>query len=362
MNVKEMHIETNQGLQKIAANRTRKFFGDELDWLLNKNMERYVQSNVTPKADGNGGFEVKQFSIDAIRPLMKTGVELPAFIADPRRYGAVLPGDYAYLISDEAVIKLPGILPDMTPEVPIKTDLARNLLLIPFKRAPNTVPLTPPYYPAATLTINGNIEFDLGAYTLAHDTPYTGYSSPYQLDEIISCMLMTLCANGWHAYWERVGDQYYPRTLVIVSANTIAGSLSMGAVVTNGTILTRTVQTADLPNEPTQDQANRLTASHIVQNLREVAFYKTQPESPISELQQGILYVYANKTFIVTNMRISYVRKHRRISLVLGTDCDLAPEFHQMVCDLTVEYILGMIANPNWEVKLKDDMKRTPLP
>jgi len=67
-----------------------------------------------------------------------------------------------------------------------------------------------------------------------------------------------------------------------------------------------------------------------------------------------VLYTYTNKSFIVTSSRLSYVRKPQRISLSLGQDCEIAPEYHQLICDLTSEYFKAMIADPNWEVKLKD--------
>jgi len=92
MYVKEMHIEVNQSTQKIAANTTRKLLAPEVDWLLNKNMGRFIESRVTPKKDGSGGFEIKQFDIDAIRTLLVTGYDVSAYVADPRRVKAFLPG------------------------------------------------------------------------------------------------------------------------------------------------------------------------------------------------------------------------------------------------------------------------------
>jgi hypothetical protein len=90
------------------------------------------------------------------------------------------------------------------------------------------------------------------------------------------------------------------------------------------------------------------------------AYKKSTYLSPISELEQGSLWVYGDDaSFIVTKVRVSYVKKPARIDLTLGQDCELPSEFHMAVCDLTVEYFKGMIADPNWEVKLRDNMQRS---
>lgn len=359
MYVKEMHIEVNQSLQKIAANRTRKFFDEEVDWLLNKNLSRFIQSRVTPKKDGSGGFEIKQFDIDAIQAILVRGREVPAYVADPRSYKAQLPGDYAYLISDESVIKLAPVDLTNTPTQPLSSVLARNLLVIPIP--PSTLPVGP-YYNNVSMSINGGVVFDIQLYTQQRSTTFTGYNSKDQVYEVSDCLLRELSDQKWSVYWERYAEMYYPRCLVIDTGAVVAtASITIDGTTTPAKPMTYTVQVYDYPTQPTQDQSNRLTASHIVQNLREVAFYKTQPESPISEISQRQLYTYTNKYFTVTSNRLSYVRKPRRISLTLGDDCDLAPEYHQLICDLTVEYVKGMISDPNWEVKLKDNMVRTPI-
>lgn len=359
MYVKEMHIEVNQSVQKIAANRTRKLLDDEVDWLLNKNQGRFVQSRMTPKKDGSGGFEIKQFDIDAIRAIVVRGYEIPAFVADPRSYAAALPGNYGYLISDESIIKVAPLDSTLNPLAPTATTLTQNLLLLPITKSLLAVG---PWYNQVQVFINNGLVFDIQQYTQSRNTTFTGYNSQAQVYEISGCILKELASQKWRVYWERYGTQFFPKTLIIETGPTVtSGSIMIDGITTVGQQKTYALQVVDYPGQPTQDQANRLTASHVVQNLREVAFYRTQPESPISELSGSQLYVYANKYFIVTNCRLSYIRKPRRISLPLGQDCELAPEYHQLICDLTVEYIKAMIADPSWDTKLKDDMTRTAI-
>lgn len=352
MDVREMHIEVMQATQKLAANKTRKLLPEEIDWLLNKCLGRFVQSRVTPKKDGSGGFEIKSFDVDAIRAIMATGVEVPAFIADPRRYQTIIPGDCAYFISDESVIKRPNQDDQLTTNL-----LSQNLLAFPVRKS--LVP-TGPWYTSASITINDAVAFDLVTYVTNRDASYSGFSSPQLITELAAVMLRALCDAGWDAYWESYGDIFMPRTLIVnTGAGSMAGSISIDAITLQGLQSAVSVQANDYPQRQTQDSSNRLTASNVIDNLREVAFYRTQAESPLSMLAGNKVYTYADKTFIVTTTRLSYVRKHKRISLILGDDCELAPEFHQLVCDLTEEYYKQMIADPNWETKLKDDMVRT---
>lgn len=354
-----MHIEVNQAVQKIAANRTRKLLDFEVDWLLNKNMDRFIYSRVTPKRDGSGGFEVKSFDMDAIRTILRPGVEVPTFVADPRRVKAFLPGDYAYLISDESTIKRAQVDLAGTPLKPAKTTLTKNLLLIPvFQSALGTGP----YYANVQVYISSGLVFDMQQYTQIRGATFSGFDSKDEVFYVAPLLLRAISDLGWKVYWEKYAELVYPRTLVVdLGPMTYTGSITIDGVTRPAVASTYYVNELDFYQQPTEDQSNRLTASHIVQNLREVAFYKTQPESPITELAGHILYTYTNASFIVTSTRLTYVRKPQRISLSLGTDCELAPEYHQMICDLTAEYFKAMIADPSWEMKLKDNMTRTPI-
>lgn len=358
MYVKEMHIEVRQGLQKIASNRTRKLLDQEIDWLLNKNYERYVRTKVTPRKDGKGGFEILQDDLDAIRVLVKRGVTIPAFINDSRTVRCPLPGDYAYLTQDESLVKRLGEISRPT-NATTTTNAVRHMLVIPLRKSTAT---TSPYYKQVTVALDGNTAFDLGQYAIARDAAsYNGFSTADEVFALPPYLLKGLIDGGWDAYWEYYNGKSFPKSLIIITGAAISGSITVDGLVTAGVANTMNVQILDAPGLKAQYQANRLTASNVVSSLLEVSFYGTQSEFPISELVDKSLYVYTNRTFIVSNAVISYVRKPQRISLILGTDCELSDSSHQLICDLTVEYVKAMIGDPNWEVKLKDDMTRTTL-
>jgi len=183
-------------------------------------------------------------------------------------------------------------------------------------------------------------------YTQRRGATFSGFSSRDEVFFVSSCIARELADQGWKVYWERYAERYYPKTLIVdLGPITGTGSITTDGTTTQASADTYYVKVLDYYKQATEDQSNRLTASHIIQNLREVAFYRTQPESPISELAGQVLYTYTNKSFIVTSSRLSYVRKPQRISLSLGQDCEIAPEYHQLICDLTSEYFKAMIAD-----------------
>lgn len=344
-----MHIEVNQSLQKIAANRTRKLFPEEIDWLLNKNVERFIHSRVKPKKDGSGGYEIDQIDVDAIRTLMKVRVPVTTFKQDSKRVAAILPGDYSYLIADRSEVKH-GC--DVTPTTGVVTE---KLVILPVKKSALA---SGPFYMSANITLNSALEFSIATYATARGGTYTGYGSKEEIYEVVYAALDYLREKGYRVYWEYYGNKYYPRSIVVVSSTDITGSISIDGVTTAGTLAINSMIVADSTAVSTEVD-NRLTASWKISTISDTPFFKTSPLSPLSELENNFLSVYVDTSFIVSKVLISYVRKPRRISIGLGADCNLAPEFHPTICDLTVEYIKGMFNDPNWEVKLKDNMIRT---
>lgn len=353
MLVKEMHIEVSQSFQKIAANKSRRLLPDEIDWLLNKNVERYIRSKIKPKQDGSGGFQIDQHDTDAIRTLLKTRIPVDAYQYDTRRFASILPGDYSYLISDLSLLKT-SCDGEITKEISTK-----YLLSLPVKKstAPNG-----PYYEAVDITLNGSQEFSMSTHVQNNNGSYTGVDSPEEIFLVISTILKVLRDRGWEVYWERYGEKFFPKSVVVVTSVQIAGSISINGTVTAGSTTTVSQMVAEVEGESLKEAGNALTSSAKISDRLGVAFYDTSAEEPLSELGGNYLFVYTDETFIVSKVLLSYIRKPQRISLILGQDCDLAEDFHQLICDLTVEYIKGMIADPNWEVKLRDNMLRNPNP
>lgn len=343
MNVREMHIEVNQSLQKVAANRTRKFLSQETDWVLNKMVDRFIQSKLRPK--GNGSFEIDELEVDAISNLIVPNKILGAYIQPGVGYISYLPCDYKYLIADSsftqpvcgmvpAAYALTLVLTSMRQEQSQKTD-AR-------------------YYETVSLAMNAttlNIPADLPYFN-----KYTGYVSKEDVSFLVPYIRNHFKPN-FQVYWERFADVYQPNHYIIVAAAPVTATMNLDGIVVTQVSQSSKALTLHL-GTTTKAVANRLVPSSKVPELMATAYYKSAAISPISELSGNNLYVYSDSNFIVTKTRVTYIKEPQVISLDLGTDCDLSGSFHQQICDLAVEYLKGRLENPQGTQAVVSDNDR----
>jgi hypothetical protein len=346
MNIREMHIEIGQGTQNIAANVTRKLSAEQIDWMLNKNVERFIQSKVKPRADGSGGFQIEQVNADAIRTLLSSR-EYPVMV-DGDGYTAQLPDDYAYLLSDDSkVIDLCGNA------APALSAVTEDILKIQFK---STAAVSPNCYAAVSITF-GATTLTLSQINTAYSGTYTGLKSPDEKYVVINTLLWYIRnVLKREVYWESYKTVVALQSFIFPGET--AGSITIDTVTTAGT--TQSIAYSKYTDEGSSWIPNRLTPTTVISTLQVTPFYKSSINSVISELQSNSLKTYADTSFIISRVRMNYIKKFKRMHLVLSQDCDLPEEFHQTICDLTVEYFKALTQDPNWEVKLKDNMLRSP--
>lgn len=356
MTPKQMHIEVQQGLQQVAANKTLKYLPEELDLILNKMQMRVIQSQLTQKTDPRGkptgGFEVSQIGADMVRPLIVTSFDMVPYIKDDRLYQCYLPSDYAFLLSDWSYTRL--ICDGDAPAV-----ITPDTLYLTRLRQDASPKLTSPYYtPPFKTTIGGKtVELPLD---LTFINNYTGTVKKEQIDELVSFIALR---GGW--YWERFGSNVYPGyyiNVAMTSANQNGISIIDGAAFQNYITSTIPVTSHRTMQGTSKYYDNRLVASDNISGLNSTEYYKSSYYSPISELSAGILYLYRGKNFIVSNVGITYIRKPQPISISLNTKSELPEEFHYQICDLAVEYIKGTLENfPGWQQKVSDNDKRVTI-
>lgn len=327
MNVRDMHIEVNQSLQKVAANRTRKFLTPEIDWVLNKMVERYISSQLKPKS--GGGF-VMLNPDSGIRTLV-TRQQRQAYVSD-EGFTTILPADFGYLLADSSrVVRVCDQVAN-----PVKTAAVINLTALTLGQ---TAKSTPMYYETVKVSVAGDIA-QIPA-SLPIPNKYIGYNSKSDISFVVPFILSCLRRLGHDVYWERFGNLVYKPGQFIIreTAGTYASIQKDGGLYEQGTALDPLAAwTYGLAGQPV---ANRLTSSVLIPDLTQAGFYKSSALSPISELVGYELKTYADSSFIVTSTGLTYIRKPQNISLDLGTDCDLDPLVHPSICDLAVEYLKG---------------------
>jgi hypothetical protein len=352
MTIREMHIEIDQSLNQVASHRTRKYTAGEKDWVLNKMLKRFIQSRLSQRKDGSGGWDLDQIAADSIRTLVVTGYDLVPYI-DPNesRYKCYLPPDYGYLLSDWSYTSQVCARDPVTFALVQPTVVNQNLYITALRQdySPLTVPL---YY--VTLSVNmPNTAVAIPA-NLPYGANWTGLPSKEDVSSIKDWLTLS---GGW--YWERFGSLRYPGYYILTSTTAPIGAPN---VVVDGTTfsqvesLTMALQYHTSANSSFYD--NRLTSPSKISGLNSTKFYQTSYYGPISELSQNILYVYRDESFIVTQVGISYVRKPIPMSLSLNTGCELPEDFHQQICDLAVEYLKGRLENQVGKALLTDDIER----
>jgi len=343
----EMHIEVNQGLQKIAANSTRKFLTEEIDWVLNKIQERFVRSCLRPveleKFNGKYTF-VDQLRADSIKALVVTGLQLTAHgdVNWSTRQKVILPKDYMYLLSDTSEIAL------LCGKALTTTDSVSTLTLLKLVK---TNASTAPFYTSGVIEINGtilNIPADLGMLAT-----YTGLQTKEDVILLVDFVLNYFWKKGVEVYWEKYGEIYSQGNFIIPNASSASISWD-NIVVTLSSTQPYNLRELNRSGVATITADNRLMTSADVATYLNTPFFGSSSKGIISELSTNLLYLYRDDNCTVKSVRISYIRKPQPISLLLGSDCELSSQVHQLICDLTVEYLKKTIESPAANLKTQD--------
>lgn len=361
MTIKEMHIEVNLSMQSIASNVKRKFYPEEIDWILNKNIDRFVKSKIQPEKiqtkQGTqlaGGFQIDEINLDSLRTILELDYPLPIFKYSPEDSAvrAQLPNNYLHLVEDSSVV-----VRDCEP-VFKAVNFAENSEFIYSLKIDKTAKTSAPFYANTSVKLeptNGSPAINIipaNIFPQSLEDP----SMIFTIQSVIKNYVNTQKPTK-KLYWERYKSFYNPGCLLMVEASNI-GPLKFA---TDSTVITAQIwNLTSYITEPVKGviKSNRLVRSATKSNLQDSAFNKSSWLSPISNIQNNILKIYHDSKFIVTQAVISYIRKPQVVSLSLGIGCDLPEDYHQSICDMTVEYMKQTISDPNYQYKVQDNQLR----
>jgi hypothetical protein len=353
MNIQQMHIEVDLASQKISSNAKRKFRPEEIDWLLNKNIGRFVASKLKKEdQEKQDGFQSDEYDLDALRTLMVTDHRLPVYKLSTSELfvSAELPGNYAHLLEASSLnVRSCDTGWDLASAFTVQNEWVYKLTV------KKSTKVEAPYYLAPVLSVNGTPVMTASAFP------------PSLEDKNMNFVLQDLLRNellseirAFNVYWERYKNLYTPETLFFVSSTQLSGiTLTIDGIVLAATeILTPSLKPGPTPAVVRNTAPIRVVRSGSLNKFRQSTFAKTQWKSAVGLLQSQTLKVYHDNTFIVNNLSVDYIRKPRLVNLSLSYGCDLPDEYHQQICDLTVEYIKQAIGDPNYQWKLQDNQIR----
>jgi hypothetical protein len=348
MTVKEMHIEVNQATQLVAGNARRKLLPEEVDWVLNKVMLRYIGTHATSIRQSPGAAE-SITHLNRLASVLDYTTVRTYEEPDKESVAAVLPYSVYELLSVQLKVhNLCGA----------KAGTLRSQTRIHILKVTPTTALTE-FYKNVVLTIDGTIIFDMQAYAAEHNVTFNGFPSKSETWRLVPIILSELIRKGYQVFWEDMDKDSFPNSIIIVGIPEASVVLAIDGVNTVALVDSRlrTVYTASTYKK----YPGRLHYQTTLPQIEASAFSGTYYRSPLCFVNNRKLQITLNGSFIVGDAVLHHVRKPRPIDVILGINCELPEVAHPDICDLATEYIKQLREDPNWETKLKENMIRTTI-
>ena len=376
MNVNQMHIAVQQGVDKINSLQADMLLSQEIDIELNKSMSRFINSKYGKNNIYRKGFEESQKRIDDLRSLV-TEYEAPAFFKEEYRNFFIdqfkLPADYLYLVNQRSEI----FKNDCNPiGYAIDQDHPASYFVVPFHT------LIKETSDGTLLSEGMGIFADITDPSVGHAIIGIGQNFVYP-DDISALRDYYLDSGniypGFEVFWEQYGNLDFPNSfIVIVDTNThsffnwdasvgtnlitnlvvaFEGSANAADADFNNYVYPQysenTLGSKRIPIDP-NGSTRELTYNKFIQQddifkLLDDPFNTTKPSSPLTTIRGEYIDIYTSDIFIIDNVKITYIRKPKEISLTLGISCELPSHTHQEIVDRTVSSILEGISDPRYQ-------------
>lgn len=336
-----MHIDFQLKLQEVYAYTFGDFTKEEIDWVLNEHMFKFIEYRSDPKSNRKQeGFESTQKRYDDIESLITT-TSLPV-IENVGYVSAFLPSNYFKLVSERPVVSC-------SPKVIVEQSLSSlgiNLI--------NSTQTSVATY-QLTISTNGDsfLLFDKADYT----TKVLGQSEIPFLTALVINKLSSYKPGQLIAAWESIGDFHTPNKTAVVGyydniTITITSTNSTGnTFTTTFTFSATTINKAQVANDSKEVDA-RLLNHEFLHRLLGNYFSRTRPDSPVCVIEDGIIKVYYSN-FSVSSVNITYVKSPRLMSNSLSIDCELGSRTGQrynicrQIVDAAVASVAGRISAGN---------------
>jgi len=370
MNVVEMHLAIQQGVDKINSLQADLLLPQEIDIELNKSMSKFINLKYGKNNIYRQGFEQSQKRIDDLRSLV-TEYSAPVIFKEQYNNNVwidqfKLPYDYLYLInqrSEVLVDNCTSLTYSLSSSNPI------DYFVLPVSSLHNGTELTD------TIAILADIDNPAtGSVSVAGLWPLDNY--PQDIPHLVDFLLDS---NNWgsgiEVYWESYGNLYHPNSfIVIIDSNVHTWFNWDSSVGTQSTLIAgyfnqndysdpltnsyayaqhtdNAVSTRRVPDNTTTKEfaLNKFIQQDDIFKLLDDPFNATKHTAPLTTIRGEYIDIYTNDIFIIDKVKITYIRKPKQISLSLGISCELPEHTHQEIVDMTVSSILEGISDPRYQ-------------
>ena len=339
MTIKEMHIALDQGVQYLAANRTRAFHPEEKDLILNKMVNRYITSRLRPRGDGS--YEVDSLAQEQLKTLIVQRAGIPAEVGN-KEYTVTLPSDLGWYITAQAGVQDRSCITTSL----IQQVKSRFVYLIKYPLSTRT---SPKYYITATL---GGVDIaELAQGNNAAE--WIGLPSKDQVFEVMAFLTEALRSDM---------DVYHESGTTLRIVKSTGGQINATAdavsITANPDNIPYHVYDPTIATNPTPI---RLVPTVQKFELQGTPYWRSTPQSLLACFVDGNLRIVEPQSSIITDSTVIYVKKPRRLSLALNQNSDLPEDYHGDIVDLAVSYIKLELNKPEWEKTLADNKLNTTI-
>jgi uncharacterized protein (UPF0147 family) len=329
----ELHIAIDQQLQEQGSYQHDRIFAEAKDLALNDAQDQIIEQIIS---DGIG---LSKERLKHVNPLIEKNLVVSPIAnyaaLETRSAVGQLPAYVLFILncrSEVVTSRTCSTLPSSTVSLP----LYKTVLVFP-----DTAVGTAPFYNALTI-VNSTAQ---SVYALP--TEFTGrFQIASQKFEIMQDILdrINVPTGTRYVFWDGNNTLTFYSTTndVNLTLNYTGIAAPIVATTTNLSYTTanRVANAADttlsisyFPNKWVQPDHELYNKIHLNR------FTGPKQYEPIYTVSQNNLIVYYAEDSIVTNMQIDYIRKPRKISLILNRTSELDPSVHNQVVNRAVEIL-----------------------
>ena len=404
MNIQEMHLSVQQGVDKINAQVADTLLSSELDRELNKAIQAFITTRFQQNNFYRKGFEETQKRRDDLRSLVAEARYSTNFKEQLRDAthpdGAlfvdtfVLPSNYMYLINANIFIKRLPTCDPISFMIVDRDPVYYFLMSLNDFVGMNAQGTSDQW--ATLIGMSENLDepedsefasawsWGVGEFTSQSDPesgdPFMPTIFPNEGQGEIN--LVNDILNNWglgEIFWENWNNETYPGTFIVpVDIDNfpwLNWDLSVGPVTKlfvsdlegNTTASTDIIFQDDVTTVdgqqigtrrlPTQDLwGTYLIENHLCRMVQHDdihamigdPFNKTKYSSPLTVMRGNFIDIYTDDVFIADEVKLTYIRQPATVSLNAGVNCDLPLHTHQEIVNLAVASILETISDPRY--------------
>lgn len=382
MNVAQMHLAVQQGVDKVNSLQADMLLPEELDIELNKAMFKFVNLKYGKNNKFNKGFEESQKRIDDLRSLLREAF-LPAAFKEQLSSKfwvdtVAFPTDYMYYINSRSKISINNCNP-ISFDIEDATDISYFTFDLDFLTNGNTTFINSIFMRTSPFDVTTSNYLNIPVFQLP-----TQFTFPQDIEAL---RLWIINPDNWplgfEIYWENYGSISHTGEFIVIVNTMLYPQFNHDASVTNAytnTSLPTCIAALDATNDLIQDASGvvllnyaqldtlnnagtrvattvseTLTVENKFSQLDDIftmlndPFNTTKHTSPLFTVRQNNIDLYTSDIFIIDEVKLTYLKLPDNISLPLNINCELPDHTHREIVDMAISSILEEITDPRYK-------------